>query len=82
MSPRSDRSPSNPPLHAVDGAPATLGEVVTHLAERLSLPVPPPVEPDPGHGTVLDGARLAGLLGSLTYPDFRVGYDAMLAGGG
>ncbi|WP_422115760.1 sugar nucleotide-binding protein [Brachybacterium sp. UNK5269] len=66
-------------LHAVDGAPARLGEVVTHIAGRLSLPIPPPVDPDPGHGTVLDGSRMAALLGQLSYPDFRVGYDAMLA---
>ena len=73
--------PDPPPLlHAVDGAPVRLGEVVTHLAGRLALPVPPAEEPDPGHGTVLDGSRMAALLGALVHPDFRSGYDAMLDG--
>lgn len=67
-------------LHAVDDHPATLGEVVTHLARRMDLPVPPAAEPDPGGGTVLAGARLAALFGDLDHPDFRSGYDAMLAG--
>ncbi len=67
-------------LHAVDGHPSRLGEVVAHIAARLDLPVPPRSEPDPGGGTVLDGSRMAALLGELTYPDFRAGYDAMLAG--
>ncbi|MGO1408520.1 MAG: SDR family NAD(P)-dependent oxidoreductase [Brachybacterium sp.] len=66
-------------LHAVDGAPARLGEVVMHIADRLALPVPPAAEPDPGHGTVLDGMRMTELLGELHHPDFRSGYDAMLA---
>ena len=66
-------------LHAVDGAPARLGEVVMHIADRLALPVPPAAEPDPGHGTVLDGTRMAELIGELHHPDFRSGYDAMLA---
>ncbi|WP_169928768.1 Rossmann-fold NAD(P)-binding domain-containing protein [Brachybacterium ginsengisoli] len=65
-------------LHAADGAPARLGEVVTHLAQRLGVPVPPRVSPDPGTGTVLDAAALHELLGHLEVPDFRAGYDAML----
>ncbi|ATG50867.1 NAD(P)-dependent oxidoreductase [Brachybacterium vulturis] len=65
-------------LHAVDDAPARLGEVVTHIADRLALPVPPAAEPDPGHGTVLSGALRKQLLGPLRHPDFRSGYDAML----
>lgn len=65
-------------VHAVDGAPSRLGEVVTYLAGRLALPVPPAEDPDPGHGTVLDGSRAAALLGGLKHPDFRSGYDAML----
>lgn len=66
-------------LHAVDEAPARLGEVVTHIADRLALPVPPAVDPDPGHGTVLSGALRKQLFGRLRHPDFRSGYDAMLA---
>lgn len=65
-------------LHAVDGAPARLGEVVMYIADRLALPVPPAAEPDPGHGTVLDGSRMRELVGWLRHPDFRSGYDAML----
>lgn len=75
------RAPAPPALlHAADGAPARLGEVVTHLAQRLGVPVPPRVCPDPGTGTVLDGAALRELLGHLEVPDFRAGYDAMLEG--
>lgn len=65
-------------LHAVDGAPARLGEVVSHIAGLLHLPVPPAATPDPGHGTVLDGTRMAALVGPLLHPDHRSGYDAML----
>lgn len=65
-------------LHATDGAPALLGEVVTHLARRLEVPVPPRASPDPGAGTVLDATALRDLLGELEVPDFRAGYDAML----
>lgn len=67
-------------LHAVDGVPSTLGEVVTHIAQRLERPVPPRAEPDTGVGTVLDGAALLDLLGTLEVPDFRAGYDEMIAG--
>lgn len=75
------RAPAPPALlHAADGAPARLGEVVTHLAQRLHVPVPPRVVPDPGAGTVLDASALRELLGSLEVPDFRAGYDAMLEG--
>lgn len=72
---------SDPPqlLHAVDDSPARLGEVVAYIADRLALPVPPAAEPDPGHGTVLSGALRTQLLGPLRHPDFRSGYDAMLA---
>ncbi|MDN5822151.1 MAG: sugar nucleotide-binding protein, partial [Brachybacterium sp.] len=69
-------------LHAVDDAPARLGEVVTHIAERLELPVPPAAVPDPGHGTVLSGARRKQLLDRLRHPDFRSGYDEVLAEAG
>lgn len=66
-------------LHAVDGRPALLGEVVAHIADRLGLPVPPSAQPQTGGGTVLSGALLAELLGPLEVPDFRAGYDAMIA---
>lgn len=67
-------------LHAVDRVPSTLGEVVTHIAQRLGEPVPPRAVPDPGAGTVLDGSALLDLLGPLEVPDFRAGYDAMIDG--
>lgn len=73
------RTPHPPALlHAVDGAPATLGEVVTHIARRLGEPVPPRAQPDPAAGTALDGTALRELLGHLEVPDFRAGYDAMI----
>ncbi|AXK46262.1 sugar nucleotide-binding protein [Brachybacterium saurashtrense] len=65
-------------LHASDGAPARLGEIVAHLAARLDVPVPPRAAPDPAAGTVLDATALHRLLGTLEVPDFRAGYDAML----
>lgn len=73
---------ADPPrlLHAVDAAPAPLGEVVGHIAAQLDLPVPPRAVPDPGAGTVLDGAALHRLLGHLEVPDHRAGYAAILAG--
>ncbi|MEE1650669.1 SDR family NAD(P)-dependent oxidoreductase [Brachybacterium sp. J144] len=72
-------SPAPPALlHATDGAPALLGEVVTHLAQQLGVPAPPRTSPDPGAGTVLDATALHELLGELEFPDFRAGYDAML----
>ena len=67
-------------LHAVDGAPSTLGEVVKHIARRIGKPVPPRTVPDPGAGTVLDGTALRDLLGHLEVPDFRAGYDEMIGG--
>lgn len=73
------RTPHPPEvLHAVDGTPSTLGEVVTHIAERLGEPVPARAVPDPAAGTVLDGSALRSLLGPLEFPDFRAGYDAMI----
>ncbi len=66
-------------LHAVDRRPATLGEVVTFLADRLGVPVPPRGEPAERRGTVLDGTRLGGVLDGLAYPTFEDGYGEMLA---
>lgn len=65
-------------LHAVDQTPAPLGDVVTHIARRLGVAPPPAIEPAVASGTVLDGARLLALLGSLMHPGFRSGYDALL----
>ncbi|MET0713354.1 MAG: sugar nucleotide-binding protein [Mycetocola sp.] len=62
-------------LHAVDQSPAPLGEVVAHIAERLSIDLPPRLQPEVESGTILSGARLLDLLGSLSYPTYRSGYD-------
>lgn len=66
-------------LHAVDRRPATVGEVVTFIAERLGLQPPPALPAAPG-GTVLDGGLLKELLGPLRYPTFEAGYGELLAG--
>ncbi|QCU79463.1 SDR family NAD(P)-dependent oxidoreductase [Citricoccus sp. SGAir0253] len=67
---------ADPPrvLHAVDRAPASLGEVVTHIAREWGLEPPPRATPETVAGTVLDGSRLLGFLGGLEYPTFREGY--------
>jgi nucleoside-diphosphate-sugar epimerase len=72
------REPEPPRLlHAVDQAPALLGDVVTYIAHRLGRQPPPRTEPGAPSGTVLDGARLLDLLGTLEYPTFEAGYEEM-----
>jgi nucleoside-diphosphate-sugar epimerase len=72
---------TDPPrlLHAVDQSPAALGEVVTYIARQLGVPAPPRIQPEVASGTVLSGARLLGLLGTLQYPTFEAGYGHLLA---
>lgn len=74
---------SAPPalLHGVDRRPATLGEVTTFIADRLGVDAPPRAEPRSGgdRGKVLDGSRLAELLGELEFPTFVEGYGRMIA---
>ena len=75
-------------LHAVDRAPAPLGDVVRHVAARLGVPVPPDTaEADTGEadtaetdagGTVLDGTAAAALLSRYAFPDFASGYDDLI----
>lgn len=65
-------------LHAVDQAPAPLGDVVTWIADRLGLRTPPRIEPEVASGTVLRGERLLTLLGELRYPTFEVGYGELI----
>ncbi|MFI8631051.1 NAD(P)H-binding protein [Microbacterium sp. NPDC077663] len=65
-------------LHGVDERPATLGEVVTFLAARLGVPVPPHGEPGDRRGTVLDGSVLRSVVGELAFPTFEDGYGEML----
>lgn len=73
------RMPEPPALvHAVDEAPAPLGEVVTFIAGELGLAVPPD-DPEAGaSGTVLDGALLRTVLGTLEYPTYVEGYAEMI----
>ncbi|WP_404443570.1 NAD(P)H-binding protein [Microbacterium marinum] len=66
-------------IHATDTQPATLGEVVSFLAARLGVPVPPRGERGERAGTVLAGDRLHALLETLTYPTFRDGYGEIVA---
>ncbi|SDQ28920.1 sugar nucleotide-binding protein [Microbacterium sp. cf332] len=67
-------------LHGVDRRPSTLGEVVEFLAERLAVAAPPRAEPRPGadRGKVLDGSRLAALVGELEFPTYVEGYGRMI----
>ncbi|WP_197716996.1 sugar nucleotide-binding protein [Glycomyces terrestris] len=75
------RTPSPPStLHAVDGRPATRGEVADHIARLLHVPPPPALDTEPS-GHVLSGARLASFLGALRYPDYRSGYAEIVAAG-
>jgi nucleoside-diphosphate-sugar epimerase len=66
-------------LHAVDQAPATLGEVVTYIAAQLGLQPPPKAHPDVAGGTVLSGTLLRTLLGTLQYPTYEAGYGHIIA---
>lgn len=69
-------------LHAVDTEPAPMGDVASHIAARLGVPVPPDgSDPEPAvQGKILDGSRMHRFVGSLEYPTYREGYDAVLAG--
>ena len=64
-------------VHAVDQRPATMGEVVTFIADRLGVAPPPALEPEVPGGTVLSGELLLTLLGSLRYPTFEAGYGVL-----
>ncbi|UXW85356.1 sugar nucleotide-binding protein [Microbacterium azadirachtae] len=75
------RAEDPPPLvHAVDQAPVPMGEVVTFVADRLGGEAPPRIEPEGNGGTVLDGALMREVLGSLRFPSFREGYAELLGG--
>lgn len=65
-------------LHATDDHPATSGEVADHIAKRLGVPSPPALPTEPS-GHVIAGALLASILGPLDYPDYRAGYDEIIA---
>ncbi|MEH3089897.1 MAG: sugar nucleotide-binding protein [Microbacterium arborescens] len=68
-------------LHGVDRRPASLGEVVTFIAERLGVSAPPRADAEGSArgGKVLDGTRLSDLLGELEYPTFVEGYGRIIA---
>lgn len=74
---RADAPP--PVLHAVDGHPALMRDVVAFLARELDLPVPPDSGAGEPHGKVIDGGLLARFLGPLQHPSFHSGYAEMLA---
>lgn len=66
-------------LHASDQAPgAPLGDVVKYIATRLNVAPPPALEPGNSGGRILSGDRLSALVGRLTYPTYREGYDSIL----
>lgn len=69
-------------LHAVDHDAAQLGDVVTHLAARLGVAVPPDNSPagEGPLGKIIDGALVHSLVprSRWRYPTFREGYDALL----
>lgn len=75
------RLPEPPALvHAVDSAPAPLGDVVRFIARTLGVDAPPD-DPSAGpSGTVLDGSLLRSVLGELEYPTYVEGYTEMIAG--
>jgi nucleoside-diphosphate-sugar epimerase len=70
-------------FNIVDNAPAPAAEVMGYLANRLQLPA----VPDPGSYPVQSGRRVANAKLRATgftflHPDFRSGYDALIAGRG
>lgn len=67
-------------LHAVDSAPALLGDVVAFIADELGLPHPPRAAAL-HEGIELDGRLLRAVLGELEFPDYRAGYRDLLRRG-
>ena len=66
-------------VHAVDRAPAPLGEVTGFIARELGVDAPPDVPAAGPRGFVYDGALLHALLERLEYPTYREGYAEMIA---
>ncbi|MDP3966705.1 MAG: hypothetical protein Q8Q02_00370 [Nocardioides sp.] len=57
-----------------DDEPAQLGDVAAYLAEKLGAPVPPPADPERGHGKRLSNARLRASGWVPEFPSYREGY--------
>ena len=66
-------------VHAVDEAPAPLGDVVGFIARELGVDAPPHVPSTGPRGFVYDGALLRSLLGTLDHPTYEDGYADMIA---
>jgi nucleoside-diphosphate-sugar epimerase len=66
-------------LHAVDEEPVPLRAVVDYIASLLDVTAPSAADDSGLHGNVFDGAALHALLGPLDYPDYRAGYDELVA---
>ena len=67
----------------VDDEPSRLDDVLTFVADELGLPVPPSAPPrgrQAGGDKRLSNARLRGTEFSFTYPTYREGYRAVIAG--
>jgi nucleoside-diphosphate-sugar epimerase len=74
------RMPEPPALvHALDRAPAPLGDVVAYIAQTLGVDAPPDDPSAEATGLVHDGSLLLTLLGALEYPTYREGYAEMIA---
>ncbi|GAA4698951.1 SDR family oxidoreductase [Kocuria gwangalliensis] len=76
-------SPEPPALvHAVDTEPAVLGDVATHIAGLLGVPVPADSSSSADNaprGKVLDSSLMQEFVGALRYPTYREGYAALLS---
>jgi nucleoside-diphosphate-sugar epimerase len=72
-------------FNAADATPAPQIEVITWLAARLGVPMPPSVPTDSLHETLrqnraIDGALARRMLGlDLLYPSYREGFEDCLA---
>lgn len=65
-------------VHAVDRAPAPMGDVVACIADLLGVALPPALEPDPGGGAILRG-RIEEFTGALQFPTYVEGYTEIIA---
>ena len=65
-------------VHAVDEAPAPLGDVVGFIARQLGVDVPRDAPASGPRGFVYDGSLLRSLLRTLDYPTYEDGYADMI----